>query len=177
MADEWRGRIGGMTPERMDKFLASDAIARLACVKPDGMPYVIPVWYQWDGNALWFVGRERSEWCRYLQANPKCSVVIDRTGEVDLGDDQFAIPKVFFEGLADVVEEPNVGGKWVGIAEEMSVRYFGPNGPTYLDSTRNQPRWLIKVTPTRMKSWEGVGWAPKYWVEGTGGPKYEEVHG
>ena len=177
MAEEWRGRIGGMSKERIDRFLATDMLCRLAVIKPDGSPYVIPVWYQWDGEALWFVGRERSEWCRFIKANPKVSVVVDAVGELVIDGEKFAIPKVFFEGEAEVVEEPNVGGRWVAVAEEMSIRYFGPNGPSYLDSTRNQPRWLIRMKPTRMRSWEGVGWSPKYWVEGTGGPSYEEVHG
>ena len=55
----------------------------------------------------------------------------------------------------------------------MSVRYLGPNGPTYLEPTLDQPRWLFKITPTWIQTWQGVGWAR---VEG-GGTSYEEAHG
>ncbi len=48
------------------------------------------------------------------------------------------------------------------IAERMSVRYLGPNGPEYLTATLDQPRWLIKVTPERVVTWQGVDWAKKY---------------
>ena len=47
----------------------------------------------------------------------------------------------------------------------------------YLQGTINQPRWLIKMTPNEIKSWQGVGWARKYWVEESGGATYEEAHG
>jgi len=182
MAEEFRGKLGALDKQEMDLFLASNALARLACLKPDGSPYVIPVWYQWDGSSFWFVGRQRSAWCEYIKNDGRVSIVIDSDhsgsdlpGTAEHGR-KIEIPKVFVEGTAEVVEEPNIGGRWVKVAETMSYRYLGPNGPTYLVSTLQQPRWLIELKPTRIKTWQGVGWSPKYWVEGTGGKTYEEVH-
>ncbi len=178
MTESFRGKLGGMTRDEMDEFLAGNALARLAVVKPDGSPYVIPVWYQWDGEAMWFVGRQRSAWCTYIENDGRVAVVVDMEhSPPDESGKGREIPKVIMEGIAEVVEHPNVGGKWVEIAEQMSYRYLGPNGPTYLTSTLNQPRWLIKMTPTNIKTWQGVGWARRYWVEETGGPSYEEAHG
>jgi hypothetical protein len=28
-----------------------------------------------------------------------------------------------------------------------------------------------------MKTWKGVGWAKRYWVESSGGPSFEDAHG
>jgi len=174
----FRGELGGLRREQMDQFLGGNALARLSTLKPDGAPYVVPVWYQWDGDALWFVGRERSAWCRHIANDPRVAVVIDSEhSDPDESGNSVEIPKVMMEGLAEVVETPNVGGKWVQVAEEMSYRYLGPNGPTYLTSTIQQPRWLIKMTPDRIKTWKGVGWARKYWVDAADGPSYEEAHG
>lgn len=177
MADEFRGKMGAMDGDEVEAFLAGDTLARLACLKPDGSPYVVPVWYQWDGQDFWFVGRERADWCRYLQNDGRASVVIDATHSPteEMGKST-ELPKVFVEGNVEVVEEPNVGGKWVQMAEKMSLRYLGPNGPTYLTSTIKQPRWLLRLRPTKIKTWQGVGWSPKYWVESEDGPSYEEVH-
>ena len=75
-----------------------------------------------------------------------------------------------------MVEQPNAGGRWVEIAEKMSYRYLGPNGPTYLAASKQQPRWLFRMRPTKIKTWQGVGWAPKYWVKDTQGPSYEDIH-
>ncbi len=177
MAEEFRGRMGGLGDEELEFFLGGSTLARLACLKPDGSPYVIPVWYQWDGKNFWFIGRERSAWCRYIQNDPRVSFVIDGAhSSPNESGKRVELPKVMTEGKAEIVEEPNIGGRWVEIAEKMAVRYLGPNGPKYLTPTLNQPRWLIKVKPGKMRTWKGVGWSRKYWVEGTGGPSYEEVH-
>ena len=45
----WRGdKIGKMSKKEIDEFLSEPWIARLACIKPDGSPFVVPVWYHWD---------------------------------------------------------------------------------------------------------------------------------
>ena len=173
----FRGDLGGLTADEMNEFLQSAPLARLATLKSDGSPYVMPVWYQWDGEAIYFVGRQRSKWCEHIKADGRVSVVIDAEhSDPDESGQSVEIPKVYMEGVATVEEEPNIGGRWVQIAEQMSLRYLGPNGPTYLVSTLQQPRWLIKMVPTHITSWKGVGWARRYWVQETGGPSYEEAH-
>ena len=173
----FRGDLGGLTAEEMEQFLAGNPVARLATLKPDGSPYVMPVWYQWDGEALYFVGRQRALWCEYIKADGRVSVVIDAPhSDPDEAGQAMEIPKVYMEGVATIEEEPNIGGRWVQVAEQMSYRYLGPNGPTYLVSTLQQPRWLVKMVPTKVKTWKGVGWARRYWVTDSGGPSYEEAH-
>ena len=176
---EYRGRLGGLEPAELDRFLAGDALARLAVLRPDGWPYVVPVWYQWDGSSLRFVGRERAEWCKFIDHDPRVAVVIDKEhGKPSETSGEMAqIPKVMTQGRAEVVERPNVGGKWVDIAAAMAVRYLGPNGPSYLESTLKQPRWLIRLTPDHLTTWKGVGWAKRYWVDSSGGPSFEDAHG
>jgi hypothetical protein len=44
----------------------------------------------------------------------------------------------------------------------MSRRYLGEHGPEYLEPTMNQPRWLFRIEPRRMATWQGVGWHPRY---------------
>ena len=179
MSEEYRGEMGGLEGAELDAFLASDALARVVCLRPYGAPYVVPIWYQWDGTSLWFVGRERSEWCRFMQNDPRISVVIDKEhGRPDVASGEIQqIPKVIAAGRAEIIETPNVGGKWVDIASKMAVRYLGENGPSYIESTLKQPRWLIRLTPDEITTWKGVGWAKRYWVESTGGPSFEQAHG
>ena len=38
-------------------------------------------------------------------------------------------------------------------------------------------RWLFKITPAWLQTWQGVGWARRYWVEDAAGPSFEEAHG
>ena len=69
---------------------------------------------------------------------------------------------VLVKGEAEVIEEPNLGGRWVEIARRMSVRYLGEHGPDYLQPTLTEPRWLLFVRPITIKTWQGVDWPEKY---------------
>ena len=154
MTDEsWRGKIGKLTPEEFEAFLAEPHIARLACVDADGWPYVVPCWHEWDDGGFWVIPREKSAWARHLRRDPRCALTVDESGTQR---------KVIAQCTALLVEEPNVGGKWVPIAERMSTRYLGPNGPAYLDPTRDKPRWLFRLVPRSLTTWQGNDWAKRY---------------
>jgi hypothetical protein len=101
-----------------------------------------------------------------LARDPRVSFVVEKDNR-----------KVWGEGLAEVVEQPNVDGRWVEVATRMSYRYLGENGPTYLVPTLQQPRWLIRIRPAAIQTWHGVGWARRYWVEEAAGSGYEEAFG
>jgi len=178
MAESWRGKIGAMDPARRDFYLEGGAIVRIAALDDDGYPHVIPAWYHWDGTSFWFVLRERSELALLMKKRPRIGFVIDEGSVKDEAANRFfEMPKVFAKGDVEVVEEPNVGGKWVEIAKQMAVRYLGPHGPEYIAANINQPRWLFRITPTEMKTWEGTAWAKKYWVENDKTKSYEDAHG
>ena len=87
---------------------------------------------------------------------------LERDGRVTLCIDAESGDRVLVKGRASVVERPNVGGRWEPIAREMVLRYRGEEGLPYLEATRNEPRWLFFVTPTKITSWTGGGWAARY---------------
>lgn len=151
--ESWRGKIGALEGDELRAFLDEGVIARIACLNENGWPYIVPCWHEWDGESLWLVARKRSRWAEYLAADERAAATIDE------GDRQ---RKVVIQARAVVVEEPNVGGAWVPIAERMSVRYLGPNGPKYLAPTLDKPRWLIRLDPINLQTWQGVEWAAKY---------------
>lgn len=163
----WRGKLGRMSDEEREAFLAEGRVIRIASLKVDGSPSITVCWHDWHDGFFWLVPRERSTWAKHLRNDGRLSFVID---------DEKTMQKVIGEGVAELVEGPNVGGAWVGVATRMAIRYLGPDGPSYLAPTLNQPRWLFRFRPTNVKTWQGVGWARRYWVEGTGGPTYEEAH-
>jgi Pyridoxamine 5'-phosphate oxidase len=168
MTDEsWRGKVGAMSEDELEAFLREGRLARIACLQPDGSPYIAVCWHEWRDGYFWLVPRQRTHWAELLERDGRLSFVVD---------DEKSLQKVIGHGVAEVVERPNVGGRWVEIANRMAVRYLGPDGPRYLVPTLEQPRWLFRFKPSNVKTWQGVGWARRYWVEGTGGPTYEEAH-
>lgn len=152
---EWMGKMRGLTPDELAEFLAGPVVARVATVDEEGMPYITPVWQEWDGASLWIVPRERSAWVRHIQSNPKVAV--------SCALDQAPYTRVLMRGIAEIAEGPvPMQGKCLEVANRMAVRYLGERGPEYLIPTYDRPRYLIKFTPSKVISWEGVEWHDKY---------------
>lgn len=148
-----------MTKAQIDEFLKGPHIAKIATIREGNAPYVVPVWYEWDGQNLLIIGRKRSIWVEHIRKNPKVAVLID--------DVKPPYPKVIIEGVAEII-----GTDWVEIGKRMVVRYFGSDvGLKYLEGSLDQPRWVIKVKPERITSWiippEFAGgkeaWHPRYY--------------
>ena len=142
-----------MSQPELEEFLAGGVICRLSCMDEDGWPYVVPVWFEYSDGGFYVIPRERSAWARHLQRDGRVSLCID---------ERDPLRKVQVKGQAQVVEEPNVGGRWVQIANRMSYRYLGEHGPDYLVPTLNEPRWLLFIRPLKLTTWQGVDWAPRY---------------
>jgi nitroimidazol reductase NimA-like FMN-containing flavoprotein (pyridoxamine 5'-phosphate oxidase superfamily) len=67
---EWMGKNRKLTPAEVKEFLAEPVVARIATIDENGVPYVTPVWQEWDGEAFWMVVRERAAWVAHIKTNP-----------------------------------------------------------------------------------------------------------
>jgi len=150
----------------IEEFLRSpDAtwLLKLSFLKSDGWPMSVPLWYRWDGEAFYVVGRKRSQWVHDLERDPRCAVCIEETAHP-------RIRKVLAQCRAEIVEGPakGEGSKWVPVAEEMAVRYTGPTGPEQLKASWDWERYLVKLTPRNGKliTWQGADWALRYFDPG-----------
>lgn len=157
---------GGMPDPHIEEFLAgpnSTWLLKLAFVKEDGWPMVVPLWYQWDGEAFLVVGRKRSQWVHDLEREPRCAVCIEETAHP-------RIRKVLAQCTAEIVEGPakGEGSQWVPVANEMAVRYTGPSGPEQLEASWDWDRYLVRLVPRegRLITWQGADWALRYFDPG-----------
>lgn len=167
---DWRGsKFGALSQSELDAFLAGPWLARLACLKPDGWPYVVPVWYHWDGEAFWIVGRAKSEWCHYMAADPRVSLVVDEPAP--------PIRKVICEGRAEVIERcvgPFLANgeksRWNLLGEaHTGPRYLGEKAQEYRGSVNVEPCWTFRIAPVKLTTWQGFGWHARY--------KHPELYG
>lgn len=158
-----------MVREQLDVFLKGPQIARIATVGEGNSPYVVPVWYEWDGKNVIIVARKRSAWVDHIRVNPKVAVLVD--------EDRPPYRKVLIQGEAQIVSSD-----WIEIGRRMVTRYLGAEvGPSYLEGSKDQPRWVIIVKPTRIVSWfippGGEGgkdaWHHRYYEPGT---RWYEAH-
>ena len=152
---EWMGKMRGLTAEEIQTFLDGPIIARLATVDEDGMPYIVPIWQEWDGEAMWIVPRQRSAFVDHITHNPKVAI----SCAVDKG----ANTRLLMRGTAEIVFGPaRMTGQCLEVAQRMATRYLGERGPEYLIPTLDRPRYLIKFVPNSIVSWEGAEWHEKY---------------
>ena len=77
MKSQRRGAKIAMDVEERDAFLAAERTCRVATVGGDGAPHVTPLWFVWDGSALWLTSVVRSQRWTDLQRDPRVSVVVD----------------------------------------------------------------------------------------------------
>jgi PPOX class probable F420-dependent enzyme len=152
---EWMGKMRGLTAAEISEFLAGPIVARVATIDEDGLPYITPVWQEWDGAAMWIVPREKSAWVKHIEHNPNVAV--------SCALDAAPYTRLVMRGTAEIVVGPQpMAGQCLAVANRMALRYLGERGPEYLVPTSDRPRYLIKFTPTQTISWEGVEWHEKY---------------
>lgn len=147
-----------LTKDEIDRFLAGPVIARLATVQANGAPYVAPVWQHWDGESMRVIPRAKSRFARHILGDQRvCVSCAD-----DINPEH---TRVTIEGRAEVVEGPvPLEGKTKEIADEMAVRYMGPDGPKYASKTADRLRYLVRIQPEKITSWSGTEWHERYIV-------------
>lgn len=136
-----------MTDAERDAFLREQPVCRVATVGVAGEPHVSPLWFVWDGAALWLNSLNRSRRWRDLVGDPRVSVVVD-----DGGFGFLELRGVEMRGLAEVVGE--VPRKGADVPELTSPeRLFADKyaGGEFRYDGRHA--WL-RMVPERIVSWD-----------------------
>lgn len=104
------------------ELLKSNLPAQFAYVAMDGTPRVVPLWFDWTGDALVFASPHGAPKIEALKMHPQVSVSIDTDG--------FPWKVLQIRGTAQVEELADVPAEYA----EAAARYFGPvQGPGWID--------------------------------------------
>ncbi|MCX7609005.1 MAG: helix-turn-helix domain-containing protein [Anaerolineales bacterium] len=117
--------------------------ARLACVRPDGTPHVVPVWYEWDGKAFHVLAWKGSRWGEYLCLNPQVSLTVD--------EPFLPLRRVVVKGIARPEFDAN-DPRLSRLLERLRRRYLGLHRrslPTI------QLARSFSILPSSLKGWQG----------------------
>ena len=146
MREQKRGRRIAMTPEELDGYLRSARTCRVATIGPRGAPHVSPLWFVWDGEALWLNSIVKSQRWVDVQRDPRVGVVIDD------GEEFFSLHGVELTGTVTVVGDVPRGSEPNAEVAEAE-RLFGEkySGGTFYPDGRHA--WL-RVTPEKIVSWD-----------------------
>jgi PPOX class probable F420-dependent enzyme len=164
-----------MTQKEIKSFLGGRHLARLATVRENGAPFVVPVWFDWDGAHFYVVGRQTASWVKNIQYEPRIALLVD---ELDPNS-----PKVVVEGKAKIIGDKLED--WIQIGRRMVKKYYGSDaGDSYLEGSIDQPRFTIRIIPRRITTWRNpsdeeikenprLAWHHKYYSRGT---KWDEQY-
>lgn len=146
MREQRRGARIAMTPQERDQFLSTERTCRVATVGRDGAPHVTPLWFAWDGAALWLTSIVRSQRWVDLERDPRVSVV------VDAGEEFMELRGVEISGRAQPVGEVPRRGEPVPDLEEPE-RLFADKyaGGQVIHDGRHA--WL-RIVPEKISSWD-----------------------
>jgi hypothetical protein len=139
---------GPLSPAELDEFLARPLLLKLACLRPDGWPYVIPLWFAWYERKLYVVGRERAVWIEYLRREPRVGVLID--------EDTRRQRRVQMIATAALVEGPlpraQGSQRWRDIDRLLVGRYMADaSGEAYRQRTAERPRYLVEMSVSTLR--------------------------
>jgi PPOX class probable F420-dependent enzyme len=142
-----RGRVIAMSAEELASFLGEQRTCRLATTGPGG-PHVAPVWFVWDGQALWVYSLTRSQRWANLARDARAAVVVDD------GHHYHELRGAEIEGHAAVVGPvPRTGHEDVPelAAPErlMAAKYF--DAP---DMTHDGRHAWLRITPGKIVTWD-----------------------
>lgn len=150
----------GMTDAERDQFLTTGRLfAKIATTMEDGWPVLSPVWYSWDGESFLVVSKARTSLVQNLQRDPRCGLLVDN----------YELPymRVSVQGEAEILPDDF---EWPEPTRAMVLRYLGPEGMDYAESTFKFERVPFKVWPRKMSTWNGGGFdrtfrQPTVWRE------------
>jgi hypothetical protein len=135
-----------MSADEVDAFLAGERTCRVATISADG-PHNTPLWFVWDGSAVWLNSLVRSQRWVDLQKDPRVSVV------VDAGEAFTELRGVELRGTVGAVgEAPRNGGlveKLVTPERLFARKYMGSDTFHY----DGRHAWL-RLQPSTIRSWD-----------------------
>ena len=160
-----------LNENEIEAFLAERGhLARIATVRADGAPSVVPVWFIYENGSVLITPRKNSEFLANVRREPRVAITID--------EDAAGYRKVLVEGVAKILYEVGQDRKWDDVYRRIACRYIDEeSADRYLSETRDQPRALIGVERARAKitSWRMPGadepytgiWATRYYEPGS----------
>lgn len=135
-----------MTEEYREKFLAKTRYGYLTTLASDGSPRSVPVWFDWDGQAVRiFTGIDTPK-VKRIKRDPRVTLLVSN----DISEYEAWIS---FDGTAKV----RLDGA-IELVEKLAAKYWDlsdPNRKATLDSWKTTPEQfcIIELVPTRIRTY------------------------
>ncbi|HQE91430.1 MAG TPA: helix-turn-helix domain-containing protein [Anaerolineae bacterium] len=116
------GTSVAMPEAELRAFLDGPWAARLACIRPDGSPHVVPVWYEWRDATFFIAAWPGSLWADFVTQNPAVALSIDEPWP--------PMRRILVRGQAQPLLSASIPGGIAGLCTRIHARYLGapPSG-------------------------------------------------
>lgn len=133
----------------LDEFMRGLWSAQLGCVRADGRPHVVPLWYEWDGVSIWLAGSPGASWRDHIGVEPQVSITIDEPWP--------PLRRVFVSGRAREVPDDVVPGGVAGLRSRLATRYLGRGADSQPELVETSGWSAVRVSPERIHGRRGLG--------------------
>ena len=160
----------GLSAVETEAFLVERGhLMRLGTNGVDGLPRVVPIWFAFEEDALWFTPRAKSAWLADLRADSGvCATIDESTGHMR---------KLVARGRAELVHDLGDDDAWRERYRRIAGRYTPPEFvEAYIEDTIAEPRALYRLTlaDADVRTWRMPGrgedplavWAKSYYHDG-----------
>ncbi len=123
------------------RFLTAVArTGKLATVRKDGRPHVVPVWFDLDGDIIVFTTGETSVKARNIKHDPRVSFCVD--------DERPPFSFIQIEGTATLSDDPTALLHW---ATSVGGKYMGADkAEVYGKRNAVEGELVVRITPTKV---------------------------
>lgn len=130
-----------LTEEQRHFLLGEVKTGKLATVRADGRPHVVPIWYHLDGDTIVFNTGHKSVKATNMRRDPRISLCID--------DERPPFAFILIEGTATLSDDLEVVKHW---ATRIGGRYMGEDqAEAYGNRNGVEGELLVRVTPTKIR--------------------------
>jgi PPOX class probable F420-dependent enzyme len=146
MGTNQRGQIV-MSEAEIKDFVTNSRGGTLATIGPDGQPHLTAMWYAVVDGEIWFETKAKSQKAVNLRRDPRITFLLEA------GDTYDTLRGVSFEGIAEIVEDPDAIFR-VGVS--VWERYTGPytdEAKPAVDMMMNK-RVAVRLVVKRIRSWD-----------------------
>jgi len=136
-----------MTNEQALAFIAAKPrTAKLAIIKQDGSPQVVPIWIAVDGEQIVFNTGPDTAKGKALRRDPRVSLCVD--------DDTPPFAFVTINGTVELITDLDEVTKWAAI---LGGRYMGEDRAEEFGRRNSaEGEYLVRLTPTRIIGVSGL---------------------
>ncbi len=136
-----------MTKEEISEFLQDGTkTGKLATVRADGRPHVVPIWFVLDGDKIVFNTGPQSIKARNMLRDPRVSISVD--------DQAPPYSFVTVEGTAEMSDDFEVALHW---ATRIGGRYMGEDRAEEFGKRNSSDGELtVKISPTNVLAYKNI---------------------